>query len=94
MGEPTNLRRARDRGKSEPPQGRDILTGAPARPRFVQECRPPNDRATCLNRPPGVEGPGTGAAGESPRLARRALGPVAGYSVIRGVGDGPPICRG
>jgi hypothetical protein len=88
MREPKNLRRARDRGKSAPPQGRDTLACALARPRFVQESQPTNDRGTYLDRPLGVEGPGIGAADESRRVA------LAGCSAIRAVAQGPPICRG
>jgi hypothetical protein len=90
MREPRNLWRARDQGKSAPPRGRDTLTCALTRPRFVQEGRPANGGGTYLNRPLGVEGPGTGA----PSVARRVPRLLAGCSAIRAVAEGPPICRG
>jgi hypothetical protein len=94
MREPKNLRRVRDQGKSAPPPGRDTLTCTLTLPRFVQEGRPANGGGTYLNRPLGVEGPGTGAADESPSVARRVPRLLAGCSAIRAVAEGPPICRG
>jgi hypothetical protein len=47
-----------------------------------------------LNRPLGVEGPGTGVADESPSIARRVTRLLARCSAIRAVAEGPPICRG
>ena len=94
MRELKNRRRARDRGKSAPPRGRDTPDPRTNRPRFVHEGRPTNNRDTYLNRPLGVEGPGTGAADGSPSVARRVPRLLAGPSAIRAVAEGPPICRG